>query len=137
MCPGHTWGAVSGENRHPLNGAPTLKKLEKPFRHVSAARFECNHVLLPGIQAVATSVQRAVTLSSGELPVSCEAMEGILIKQVFESGGCLAGPAQGIRELSDCFEPSGHQGAPQLVQLSEWAGRRQFTTRLTKFRLWP
>ncbi|KPP79158.1 hypothetical protein Z043_101290 [Scleropages formosus] len=40
-----------------------------------------------GIQAVATSVQRAVTLSSSELPVSCGAVEEILIKQVFESGG--------------------------------------------------
>ncbi|XP_035276809.1 autoimmune regulator [Anguilla anguilla] len=39
-----------------------------------------------GIQAVATSVQRAVTVSSGELPVSCGSVEEILIKQVFESG---------------------------------------------------
>ncbi|XP_061098659.1 autoimmune regulator [Conger conger] len=39
-----------------------------------------------GIQAVATSVQRAVTLSSGELPGGCGAVEEILIKQVFESG---------------------------------------------------
>ncbi|KAJ8356993.1 hypothetical protein SKAU_G00197870 [Synaphobranchus kaupii] len=40
----------------------------------------------PGIQAVATSVQRAVTLSSGELPVGCGTVEEIHIKQVFESG---------------------------------------------------
>ncbi|MBN3295550.1 AIRE regulator, partial [Amia calva] len=39
-----------------------------------------------GIQAVATAVQRAVTLSSSELPVSCGTVEEILIKQVFESG---------------------------------------------------
>uniref|UniRef100_A0A8C3SFF5 Autoimmune regulator n=1 Tax=Chelydra serpentina TaxID=8475 RepID=A0A8C3SFF5_CHESE len=39
------------------------------------------------IQSMAASVQRAVTVSSSELPVSCGAVEGILIKQVFESGG--------------------------------------------------
>uniref|UniRef100_A0A8C7VBK9 Autoimmune regulator n=1 Tax=Oncorhynchus mykiss TaxID=8022 RepID=A0A8C7VBK9_ONCMY len=39
-----------------------------------------------GVQAVSTSVQRAVTLSSSELPVSCGAREEILIKQVFGSG---------------------------------------------------
>lgn len=39
-----------------------------------------------GIQSMAASVQRAVTVSSSELPVSCGAVEGILIKQVFESG---------------------------------------------------
>uniref|UniRef100_A0A8C0HAW6 Autoimmune regulator n=1 Tax=Chelonoidis abingdonii TaxID=106734 RepID=A0A8C0HAW6_CHEAB len=38
-------------------------------------------------QSMAASVQRAVTVSSSELPVSCGAVEGILIKQVFESGG--------------------------------------------------
>uniref|UniRef100_A0A8C3FGR5 Autoimmune regulator n=1 Tax=Chrysemys picta bellii TaxID=8478 RepID=A0A8C3FGR5_CHRPI len=37
--------------------------------------------------SMAASVQRAVTVSSSELPVSCGAVEGILIKQVFESGG--------------------------------------------------
>uniref|UniRef100_A0A8C8F8Q1 Autoimmune regulator n=1 Tax=Oncorhynchus tshawytscha TaxID=74940 RepID=A0A8C8F8Q1_ONCTS len=41
---------------------------------------------LAGVQAVSTSVQRAVTLSSSELPVSCGAREEILIKQVFGSG---------------------------------------------------
>uniref|UniRef100_A0A8C4S905 Autoimmune regulator n=1 Tax=Erpetoichthys calabaricus TaxID=27687 RepID=A0A8C4S905_ERPCA len=41
-------------------------------------------VLTAGIQAVAT-VQRAVTLSS-ELPVTRGSVEGIVIKQVFESG---------------------------------------------------
>uniref|UniRef100_A0A4W5PIR6 Autoimmune regulator n=1 Tax=Hucho hucho TaxID=62062 RepID=A0A4W5PIR6_9TELE len=39
-----------------------------------------------GVQAVSTSVQRAVTLSSSELPVTCGAREEILIKQVFGSG---------------------------------------------------
>ncbi|XP_064419077.1 autoimmune regulator [Latimeria chalumnae] len=39
-----------------------------------------------GIQTLSASVQRAVTLSSTDIPVSCGAVEGILIKQVFESG---------------------------------------------------
>ncbi|KAJ8011284.1 hypothetical protein DPEC_G00056550 [Dallia pectoralis] len=39
-----------------------------------------------GVQSVSTSVQRAVCMSSGELPVNCESREKILIKQVFGSG---------------------------------------------------
>ncbi|XP_038604721.1 autoimmune regulator [Tachyglossus aculeatus] len=42
--------------------------------------------LLNGIQTVSASVQRAVTVSSSDLPGTCGAVEGILIKQVFESG---------------------------------------------------
>nr|XP_025035531.1 autoimmune regulator isoform X5 [Pelodiscus sinensis] len=44
-----------------------------------------------GTQTMAASVQRAVTVSSRDLPVSCGAVEGILIKQVFESGGSKKG----------------------------------------------
>uniref|UniRef100_G1LWG7 Autoimmune regulator n=1 Tax=Ailuropoda melanoleuca TaxID=9646 RepID=G1LWG7_AILME len=40
-----------------------------------------------GIQTMSTSVQRAVTVSSGDVPGACGAVEGILIQQVFESGG--------------------------------------------------
>lgn len=35
---------------------------------------------------MAASVKRAVTVASSEIPVTCGAVEGILIKQVFESG---------------------------------------------------
>uniref|UniRef100_F7DZ88 Autoimmune regulator n=2 Tax=Ornithorhynchus anatinus TaxID=9258 RepID=F7DZ88_ORNAN len=42
--------------------------------------------LLNGIQTMSASVQRAVTVSSSDLPGTCGAVEGILIKQVFESG---------------------------------------------------
>uniref|UniRef100_A0A8C7AQQ7 Autoimmune regulator n=1 Tax=Neovison vison TaxID=452646 RepID=A0A8C7AQQ7_NEOVI len=40
-----------------------------------------------GIQTMSTSVQRAMTVSSGDVPGACGAVEGILIQQVFESGG--------------------------------------------------
>ncbi|XP_030630588.1 autoimmune regulator [Chanos chanos] len=40
-----------------------------------------------GVQSLSTSVQRAVTLSSSELPTGCGTVEEILIQQVFESGG--------------------------------------------------
>ena len=41
----------------------------------------------PGIQTMSsTSVQRAVTVSSGDVPGTHGAVEGILIQQVFESG---------------------------------------------------
>ncbi|XP_008825616.1 autoimmune regulator isoform X1 [Nannospalax galili] len=40
-----------------------------------------------GIQTMSASVQRAVTVSSGDVPRARGAVEGILIQQVFESGG--------------------------------------------------
>nr|XP_033813656.1 autoimmune regulator [Geotrypetes seraphini] len=40
-----------------------------------------------GIQSMAAKVQRAVTMTSSDIPVACGAVEGILFKQVFESGG--------------------------------------------------
>ncbi|KAA0719117.1 Autoimmune regulator [Triplophysa tibetana] len=39
-----------------------------------------------GVQAVSTSVQRAVTVSTSDRPTACGTMEGILIQQVIESG---------------------------------------------------
>lgn len=40
----------------------------------------------PGIQTMSASVQRAVAVSSGDVPGARGAVEGILIQQVFESG---------------------------------------------------
>ncbi|XP_054433528.1 autoimmune regulator [Pteronotus mesoamericanus] len=40
-----------------------------------------------GIQTMSASVQRTVAVSSGDAPGACGAVEGILIQQVFESGG--------------------------------------------------
>ncbi|KAI7809899.1 putative autoimmune regulator [Triplophysa rosa] len=39
-----------------------------------------------GVQAVSTSVQRAVTVSTSDRPTACGTVEGILIQQVIESG---------------------------------------------------
>ncbi|KAL4608339.1 autoimmune regulator [Arapaima gigas] len=74
-----------------------------------------------GIQAVSTSVQRAVTLSSSELPVSCGAVEEILIKQVFESGGS----KKCIKVGSEYYSPS---------KLDELAGRGKAKTAKTHVR---
>ncbi|KAJ8389617.1 hypothetical protein AAFF_G00118540 [Aldrovandia affinis] len=75
----------------------------------------------PGVQAVATSVQRAVTLSSGELPVSCGSVEGILIKQVFESGSS----KKCIKMGSEFYSPG---------QLDELAGRNKVKVAKTHIR---
>ncbi|KAG6925131.1 autoimmune regulator [Chelydra serpentina] len=64
-------------------GTLTKAKAVKKPEGVEIQRFPLGN----GIQSMAASVQRAVTVSSSELPVSCGAVEGILIKQVFESGG--------------------------------------------------
>lgn len=45
----------------------------------------------PGIQTMSASVQRAVAMSSGDVPGARGAVEGILIQQVFESGRCCGG----------------------------------------------
>ncbi|XP_043347480.1 autoimmune regulator-like [Dermochelys coriacea] len=79
----------SSQSAQPLlkcNSNPgTLPKAKavKKTEGVEIQRFPLGN----GIQSMAASVQRAVTVSSSELPVSCGAIEGILIKKVFESGG--------------------------------------------------
>ncbi|XP_025064841.1 autoimmune regulator [Alligator sinensis] len=61
---------------------PKAKAIKKP-ESVEIQRFPLGN----GIQSMAASVKRAVTVASSEIPVTCGAVEGILIKQVFESGG--------------------------------------------------
>lgn len=60
------------------------------WRRCSGAVFPMGdpHLVLPspGIQTMSASVQRAVAVSSGDVPGACGAVEGILIQQVFESG---------------------------------------------------
>lgn len=43
---------------------------------------------------MAASVQRAVTVASGDVPGTRGAVEGILIQQVFESGKCMEAGCQ-------------------------------------------
>ncbi|KAM4889458.1 autoimmune regulator [Thomomys bottae] len=60
---------------------PKAKPPKKPEGSVEPQR------LGNGIQAMSTSVQRAVAMSSGDSSGARGAVEGILIQQVFESGG--------------------------------------------------
>ncbi|XP_075773988.1 autoimmune regulator [Pelodiscus sinensis] len=89
---------ASEERDSPLLAQPLLKcnsnpgtmlkaKAVKKPEGVEIQRFPVGN----GTQTMAASVQRAVTVSSRDLPVSCGAVEGILIKQVFESGGSKKG----------------------------------------------
>ncbi|XP_030071501.1 autoimmune regulator-like [Microcaecilia unicolor] len=64
-------------------GPQTKSKSQKKPEQVEIQRFPLGN----GIQSMAAKVQRAVTMTSSEIPVTCGAVEGILIKQVFESGG--------------------------------------------------
>ncbi|MEJ1288091.1 autoimmune regulator (autoimmune polyendocrinopathy candidiasis ectodermal dystrophy) [Cricetulus griseus] len=61
------------------------------FKDYNLERYSRLHTILDGfpkgIQAMSASVQRAVTVSSGEVPGTRGAVEGILIQQVFEAGG--------------------------------------------------
>ncbi|XP_021112026.1 autoimmune regulator isoform X1 [Heterocephalus glaber] len=62
---------------------PRVKALKKPEGHLEPKRLPMGN----GIQAMSASVQRAVAVSSGDVPGARGAVEGILIQQVLESGG--------------------------------------------------
>ncbi|KAF3815588.1 hypothetical protein GH733_016861 [Mirounga leonina] len=65
----------------PLPRPPTKRKaLEEP-RATPPAALSPRGTSSPGIQTMSTSVQRAVTVSSGDVPGACGAVEGILIQQ--------------------------------------------------------
>ncbi|XP_007945495.1 autoimmune regulator [Orycteropus afer afer] len=65
-------------------GSQTKAKLsKKPENSTELQRVP----LGSGIQTMSASVQRAVAMSSGDVPGARGAVEGILIQQVFESGG--------------------------------------------------
>nr|XP_055135853.1 autoimmune regulator isoform X3 [Symphalangus syndactylus] len=59
------------------------KPPKKPESSVEQQRLPLGN----GIQTMSASVQRAVAVSSGDVPGARGAVEGILIQQVFESGG--------------------------------------------------
>uniref|UniRef100_K7FWV1 Autoimmune regulator n=1 Tax=Pelodiscus sinensis TaxID=13735 RepID=K7FWV1_PELSI len=89
---------ASEERDSPLLAQPLLKCNSNPGTMLKAKAVkkpegvEIQHFPVGnGTQTMAASVQRAVTVSSRDLPVSCGAVEGILIKQVFESGGSKKG----------------------------------------------
>nr|AAI03511.1 Aire protein [Mus musculus] len=70
------------------------KSVSSPGSHLKTkppkkpdGNLESQHLPLGnGIQTMAASVQRAVTVASGDVPGTRGAVEGILIQQVFESG---------------------------------------------------
>ncbi|ELV10341.1 Autoimmune regulator [Tupaia chinensis] len=62
---------------------PKAKPPKKPDSNTEPQRIPLGN----GIQTMSTSVQRAVAVSSGDVPGARGAVEGILIQQVFESGG--------------------------------------------------
>uniref|UniRef100_A0A8C8ACK9 Autoimmune regulator n=1 Tax=Otus sunia TaxID=257818 RepID=A0A8C8ACK9_9STRI len=78
------------------------------------------------LQAVATSVQRAVAVASSEVPVPRGAVEGILIKHVLEPGRsskagdepCAPATCEepGARSRSRSLKPPARPKAPQSVQ---------------------
>ncbi|ERE86858.1 autoimmune regulator [Cricetulus griseus] len=67
----------------PAGSHPKTKPPKKPEGNLESQRLPLGN----GIQAMSASVQRAVTVSSGEVPGTRGAVEGILIQQVFEAGG--------------------------------------------------
>ncbi|XP_045632300.1 autoimmune regulator [Ursus americanus] len=67
--------------------SPGSQAKAKPSKKLESSTEPQRLPLGNGIQTMSTSVQRAVTVSSGDVPGACGAVEGILIQQVFESGG--------------------------------------------------
>ncbi|KAK1786282.1 hypothetical protein P4O66_017989 [Electrophorus voltai] len=68
------------------------------------------------VQSVSASVQRAVTLSAGELPAGCGTVEEILIQQVIESGGAKKCIKVGGEFYSSNMEETASGHMPQTVE---------------------
>ncbi|KAL1771405.1 autoimmune regulator isoform X2 [Sigmodon hispidus] len=85
---------------------PKTKPPKKPEGNLESQRLPLGN----GLQAMSASVQRAVTVSSGDVPGTRGAVEGILIQQVFESGGskkCIQVGGE-FYTPSKFEDPSGH-----------------------------
>ncbi|XP_003895460.3 autoimmune regulator isoform X1 [Papio anubis] len=67
--------------------SPGSQLKAKPPRKAESSAEQQRLPLGNGIQTMSASVQRAVAMSSGDVPGARGAVEGILIQQVFESGG--------------------------------------------------
>lgn len=79
----------------------------------------------PGIQTMSASVQRAVAVSSGDVPGARGAVEGILIQQVFESGRRTdAGSTSPRPWMGRTAPPSGSAGSGGRGALRAPPGRR-------------
>ncbi|XP_023376901.1 autoimmune regulator [Pteropus vampyrus] len=80
---------------------PTKRKVPEESRTTPPAALSPRGTSSPGIQTMSASVQRAVAVSSGDIPGARGAVEGILIQQVFESGG-----AQKCIQVGGVYTPS-------------------------------
>ncbi|KAB1283358.1 Autoimmune regulator [Camelus dromedarius] len=67
--------------------SPGSQAKAKPAKKLESSAEPQRLPLGNGIQTMSTSVQRAMAVSSGDVPGARGAVEGILIQQVFESGG--------------------------------------------------
>uniref|UniRef100_A0A2K5XT61 Autoimmune regulator n=2 Tax=Mandrillus leucophaeus TaxID=9568 RepID=A0A2K5XT61_MANLE len=67
--------------------SPGSQLKAKPPKKAESTAEQQRLPLGNGIQTMSASVQRAVAMSSGDVPGARGAVEGILIQQVFESGG--------------------------------------------------
>ncbi|XP_025236535.1 autoimmune regulator [Theropithecus gelada] len=67
--------------------SPGSQLKAKPPKKAESSAEQQRLPLGNGIQTMSASVQRAVAMSSGDVPGARGAVEGILIQQVFESGG--------------------------------------------------
>ncbi|XP_070951899.1 autoimmune regulator isoform X7 [Macaca nemestrina] len=67
--------------------SPGSQLKAKPSKKAESSAEQQRLPLGNGIQTMSASVQRAVAMSSGDVPGARGAVEGILIQQVFESGG--------------------------------------------------
>ncbi|KAM9002846.1 autoimmune regulator [Sarcophilus harrisii] len=90
--PGKRKGLEEKEAPQPASQAPRGASSPGPPHKVKPPRKPENSEpprfpLGNGIRSVSASVQRAVAVAASELPGTCGAVEGVLIKQVFESGG--------------------------------------------------
>ncbi|KAF5917619.1 hypothetical protein HPG69_006012 [Diceros bicornis minor] len=87
LSPGGTSSPVGEEGQAaaapPAGSQGKAKPPKKPESNVEPQRLPLGN----GIQTMSTSVQRAMAVSSGDVPGARGAVEGILIQQVFESGG--------------------------------------------------
>ncbi|XP_065526488.1 autoimmune regulator [Lathamus discolor] len=105
--------AVQPSPRHAASPGPLVKvrTVKKP-EGVDAPRAPRGGAL----QAVATSVQRAVAVASSEVPVTQGAIEGILIKHTLEPGSSKAGSKAGdeLYATATCEEPGARSRSRSL-----------------------
>ncbi|XP_039714027.1 autoimmune regulator [Pteropus medius] len=94
---------TSSPGRGPAAAAPPTgpQVKAKPPKKPESTSEPQRRLLGNGIQTMSASVQRAVAVSSGDIPGARGAVEGILIQQVFESGG-----AQKCIQVGGVYTPS-------------------------------